>query len=320
VVFVDSDVGIRYRAERLFRSAFEFVQNAEFSIEVLSLPEALYVARDCRFCINNVMKRSVNTDILGAVLTSSPSGQLVTISGLVSFPYGTHFLVTQYDVDSDSDIVCEVKAMLSKQGHILCFLPSVDDCRDAMRRLQKENLLESIRLVLVDSNKGDFKVPQNVIQVLFAVEFCGTLVDLVAVIDTCRLQYPVFDPTNNSYSLVQMRVPKEVSHARKGLLGKTRPGTYIKFRPDRKEFVPEILRVDLPQFVLILRRYQTYLEKVRTLPTPPDPDKLRDTLNMLYHEGAINSTGELTATGGELAGLPPFLGDGSPRVPRLVRQ
>jgi hypothetical protein len=112
-----------------------------------------------RFCVNNVAKRRLDTDVLDAVLVGEIKtpipGQLVTMSGVTSDPYRSHFTIRNVDLLPARDPVKQVCAEVLKllpavkvmSGHIMRLLPSVEELRQLYICLVKQKLLDEFSLL-----------------------------------------------------------------------------------------------------------------------------------------------------------------------------
>jgi len=138
-----------------------------------------------------------------------------------------------------------------------------------------------------------------------------TIDGVVYVVDTGFSKQKVYNPRARVESLLVSPISRASAKQRAGRAGRTRPGTCYRlytesaFASELKEATyPEILRSNLGNVVLQLKKLGVEDLVHFDFMDPPAPETLMRALELLNYLGALSDDGELTVLGGEMAELP----------------
>ncbi|MBI1912708.1 MAG: ATP-dependent helicase HrpB [Deltaproteobacteria bacterium] len=221
-----------------------------------------------------------------------------------------------------SGVVKTISASLnSEAGSILVFLPGSGEIKRTEAKLQEEkNLRENVDIVplygelpretqdmaIRPSSAGRRKV----VLATSIAETSLTIDGVRVVIDTGLMRSPRFSPSTGMSRLETMKVTKASAEQRCGRGGRLEPGVCIRLwaepetRALRDKNSPEIMEADLTPLALELALWGVKQAKdLRWLDLPPEGGMSHARETLLYL-GAIDSEGNATEHGRELARLP----------------
>lgn len=138
-----------------------------------------------------------------------------------------------------------------------------------------------------------------------------TIDGVVYVIDTGFSKQKVYNPRARVESLLVSPISRASAKQRAGRAGRTRPGTCYRlytesaFASELKEATyPEILRSNLGNVVLQLKKLNVDDLVHFDFMDPPAPETLMRALELLHYLGALSDEGDLTERGASMAELP----------------
>ncbi|GBF92626.1 pre-mRNA-splicing factor ATP-dependent RNA helicase-like [Raphidocelis subcapitata] len=138
-----------------------------------------------------------------------------------------------------------------------------------------------------------------------------TIDGIVYVIDPGFAKQKVYNPRIRVESLLVSPISRASAHQRAGRAGRTRPGkcfrlyTETSFKSDLQEQTyPEILRSNLGNVVMQLKKLGVDDLVHFDFMDPPAPETLMRALELLNYLGAIDDEGELTKVGQQMAEFP----------------
>ncbi|KAJ3332643.1 hypothetical protein HDU76_013529 [Blyttiomyces sp. JEL0837] len=156
--------------------------------------------------------------------------------------------------------------------------------------------------------------PEGVRKVVLATNIAETSITIdgiVYVIDPGFVKQKSFNPKTGMESLVVVPASRAAANQRKGRAGRNRPGKCFRlytswaFQNELDEnTIPEIQRVNLGNVVLLLKSLGINDLLGFDFMDAPPVDTLKKALEQLYALGALNSRGELTKLGRQMAEYP----------------
>ena len=233
------------------------------------------------------------------------------------------------ELDQIADAVHELAAI--DRGHILVFLPTERDIREVAKRLRHVTLpgdgsrrTEILPLYARLSAKDQARVFEShsyrrIVLATNVAESSLTVPGIRYVVDTGTARISRYSPRSKVQRLPIEPVSRASADQRKGRCGRIAPGICIRLYSEadfqrRDEYTtPEIRRTNLAS--VILRAKALKLGSVDAFPflDPPRAEAIRDGFKTLFEIGAVDSRGELSATGRRLAQVPV-----DPRIGRMI--
>lgn len=227
----------------------------------------------------------------------------------------------------DNELLVHVIAFIHvnqpKDGAILVFLPGykeIIDQSDLIKQKFESMQWNDYRVMLLHSNMEDGNVfecmPEGTRKIILSTNIAETSItidDVVHVIDVGLVKENIYDPSTGSMCLVLTKISKASARQRCGRAGRTRMGfCYRLYSQDEfesfKEYgSPEIKRIALTEISLkakMLAPNQPIIEFLQQAIDPPPIDNLRQSLQLLEDIGALNSNGEITNLGYQVAHMP----------------
>ena len=218
-------------------------------------------------------------------------------------------------------------------GDILLFLTGEEEIEDACNKIRREvaNMGDAAGAVLVlplystlppamqqkifDPAPLSRKLGQppgrKIVISTNIAETSLTIDGIVYVIDPGFAKQKVYNPRIRVESLLVSPISRASAHQRAGRAGRTQPGkcfrlyTEASFKKDLQEQTyPEILRSNLSNTVLQLKKLGIDDLVHFDFMDPPAPETLMRALELLNYLGALDDEGELTPTGAMMAELP----------------
>ena len=218
-------------------------------------------------------------------------------------------------------------ALRPDHGDILVFLPGSYEIRRTQELLEADSRLRSFDIHALYGTLPPDKQhaavspgprPKIIVSTNVA-ETSVTIEGLRTVIDTGLARVAARDPRRELDTLTIKKISRASADQRAGRAGRTTPGRCYRLwseadharRPEFEE--PEILRVELSPAVLSLSCWGVSDPASFRWLTPPDKHALETASCLLHTLGALDSRGELTSTGRQMAAYPL-----APRLARLL--
>ncbi|MET0595608.1 MAG: ATP-dependent helicase C-terminal domain-containing protein, partial [Polyangiaceae bacterium] len=344
---VGETIGYEVRFDRAVSAAtrIELVTEGILTRRLVSDPELRGVGA---VILDEFHERHLQGDVALALLanlrrTARPDLKLVVMSATLDAGPVAAFLDApvvrsegrQFDVavtyarDADerpleSQVSSAIRELLQggTTGDVLVFLPGAAEIRRAMERAAP--LADQMDLLLValhgdlPPDAQDLAIKkadrQKVIFSTNVAETSVTIEGVEAVIDSGFARVAKHDPWSGRPSLEVARISRASATQRAGRAGRLGPGKAMRlytkgdFEARSEHDVPEILRADLAEVLLMLRSTKSDVRQLTWLDAPPDAP-LRSAEQLLLRLGAVSESGALTAIGRQmpLFGLPPRL-------------
>lgn len=264
--------------------------------------------------------------VMSATLDCGPVSNLLGHAPVIAcegkmFPVETRYLDQSLSGHLDVAVVQSIRRSLAQdQGSLLVFLPGMAEIRRVERKLLELTLDPNI---IVAPLHGD--LPQEAQDRAIAPAQPGTRKIVLAtsiaetsltidgvriVIDAGLLRVPRFDPRSGLTRLETIRVTQDSAEQRRGRAGRLEPGvcsrlwTSAEHQSLTPRRPPEILDADLAPLVLELALWGTANPAELAWLTPPPPGAVAQAKELLIDLGALNSEGQITAHGKQMAELP----------------
>ena len=218
---------------------------------------------------------------------------------------------------------------------ILCFLPSGEDCDQAIRMAQDhldqhpQDYQKMVLLPLYSSlpyhlqARAFQQMQEHQRRIIFSTNIAETSVTvprITHVVDCGFAKLPVFDPNTQFNRLMVVPISQASAHQRAGRAGRVQSGQCYRlytedFYQAKMETAtpPEILRTNLTSFILALKALGVDNILAFDLMDLPGVDALSHGLESLFALGAIDEQTQLTSLGWEISSFPT-----EPRVSRML--
>ncbi|HJS66397.1 MAG TPA: ATP-dependent helicase HrpB [Nitrospiraceae bacterium] len=264
--------------------------------------------------------------VMSATLDCGPVSNLLGHAPVIvcegkMFPVETRYLDRPLSGHMDVAVAQSIRRSLAQdKGSLLVFLPGMAEIRRVERKLLDLNLASNI---IVAPLHGD--LPQEAQDRAIAPTQPGTRKIVLAtsiaetsltidgvriVIDAGLQRVPRFDPRSGLTRLETIHVTQDSAEQRRGRAGRLEPGICVRLwtsaehqslTPRRP---PEMLDADLAPLVLELALWGTANPAELAWLTPPPPGAVAQAKELLIDLGALNSEGQITAHGKQMAELP----------------
>ena len=264
-----------------------------------------------------VMSATLNTDAIATYLASRTPCPIITSEGRL------HPVDIVFEPRSTQDAwpIAAAKAveriLQRTPGDVLCFLPGMQEIRQAARELQNRLGYDNILILplhgdLSPEEQDRALQPQTQRRVVLATNVAETSVTvegITAVVDTGLARMQTFDASVGMDRLDLAPIARDAADQRAGRAGRTQPGVCIRLwteashahRAERTP--PEIFRVDLAGALLqLLTIGESDVRHFPWLDAPP-ADAIDQAMMLLRRLGAINDAG-LTENGRAMASVP----------------
>jgi ATP-dependent helicase HrpB len=244
------------------------------------------------------------------------------------FPVSIEHLTQGDDRPLEKQVASAVRRVTEEEptGDVLVFLPGAAEIRRASEALET---LARERGLLVLPLHGDLPIAEQaravepakarkVVLSTNVAESSLTIEGVVAVVDSGLARVAGHSAWTGLPTLATLKVSRASATQRAGRAGRTREGRVLRLytrgdfeaRPEHDP--PEVVRADLSEAVLALRRAGVRPSELAWLTQPPAAS-LASAEELLLALGAISHDGELTPIGRRLTELPLH-----PRLARLV--
>lgn len=225
-------------------------------------------------------------------------------------------LTTIFQIHTTQELPGDILVFLTGQDEIETMQESLEEATFKLGTLIKPMIICPVYANLPNElQKKIFEpTPPGSRKVILATNIAETSITIDGVsfvIDPGYVKENVFNPVTGMESLVVVPCSQASANQRAGRAGRLGPGKcfrlYTKWsfhNEIQKNPTPEILRVNLVSVVLLLLSLGiTDLINFDFI-DPPSPDALIKSLELLYALGALNSEGELTRCGRQMAEFP----------------
>ena len=281
--------------------------------------------------LQQTTRRDLRIVVMSATLDTRPVAAYLGGCGVLRAEGRQYPLAVEHTPHSAAPLEEQVAAALerlaSPEGHTLVFLPGAAEIRRAaaacagfarrhgclLLALHGDQNLEEQDRAVAPSAQPKIILSTNV------AESSVTIDGVAAVVDSGLARVAAFSPWSGLPSLTVARVSQASANQRAGRAGRTGPGRVIRLYP-LEDFVrrpahdlPEIARADLAPAALQLHAMGIRgFGELAWLDAPP-PAAVEHAAELLRVLGAVDASGQLTATGRTMARYPLH-----PRLARLV--
>eukprot|EP01084_Bolivina_argentea_P028642 53207_1 len=237
---------------------------------------------------NNYVKAAMHTAL--QIHLSEPVGDILV------------FLASQTEIEQLCNILVQE---ISKLG-ANCGFVKIYTLHSAMPTSKLKSIFESTALIT------DFKPARKIIILTNIVDTSLVIIDsIVYIIDSGFCKQKQYNPRKHIETTLVTPISKASAIRRAALAGKIKPGKVFRLYTERlfncdlqDNTVPEILRSDLSNVILTLKKlgindlvHFDYMD-------PPAPEILMRALETLNYLGALDDEGDMTNSGSMMAELP----------------
>ncbi|KAI3739138.1 hypothetical protein L2E82_29533 [Cichorium intybus] len=209
--------------------------------------------------------------------------------------------------------------MCEPPGDILVFLTGKQEIEDACCKITKEvskmgDKVEPVKLVPLYSTPTPSSLTEAGRKILLSrniAEVSSTIDGIVYVIDPGFEKKKVYNPRVRVESSLVSPISKELAVQRSNHAGRTQPGTCFRLYTEKSfkndlqpQTYPEILRLNLANTVLTLKKLGIDDLVHFDFMDPPAPESLLRALEVLNYLGALDDNGNLTKLGEIMSEFP----------------
>ncbi|EZG67536.1 RNA helicase [Gregarina niphandrodes] len=240
-------------------------------------------------------------------------------------------------IDAAAATVIQIHTQRPLDGDVLVFLPGqqeIEECMELIQtRLKNEQgeakkpelrVLPIYSTLPADQQALIFvKTPPTVRKCVLATNIAETSItidNIVYVVDPGLVKENSYDPRSGLASLVTVPCSRASCNQRAGRAGRVKPGmcfrlfTKTSWLKELEECnAPEMLRCDISQVVLIMKSLGIDDLLNFDFLDPPPTQALIQSLETLYHLGALNDKGQMTSIGRKMSQLP-----GTPQIAKMI--
>ncbi|MGE3820008.1 MAG: ATP-dependent helicase HrpB [Isosphaeraceae bacterium] len=272
--------------------------------------------------------------VMSATLDAEPVARFLGGCPIIQTPARTHPVTVTYrptakpsSAESVAEAVSEVLNEPEDAGHVLVFLPGVEEIRRASAKLEPLARQEDFAVLplhgsLPAEDQDRALRPSERRKVVLATNLAETSLTIDGVrtvIDSGLARFASVDPARGLDRLELGRISKASADQRAGRAGRTAPGRCVRLWSEREtrgmaeSDPPEIARVDLASTLLALHAWGSS-DPLRFdwFETPPE-ERSRAAESLLVSLGALDSSRTITALGRLLLSVPAH-----PRIARLL--
>ncbi len=223
----------------------------------------------------------------------------------------------------------ELPALLrdQPQGDVLVFMPGAYEIRRTLEAIRREPAARDCLVVplygALSAEEQDRAVnparQRKIIVSTNVAETSLTIEGITIVIDSGLVRSSCFDPRRGINSLLIENNSQASAQQRAGRAGRMAPGVCMRLWPEREHTkrvahdMPELLRVDLAETLLQLKR--AGIAAISDFPwiTPPPPLAVEHAVSLLQNLGALDADESLTPVGERMVAFPLH-----PRISRML--
>jgi ATP-dependent helicase HrpB len=214
--------------------------------------------------------------------------------------------------------VCGEALAGQREGHALIFMPGGYEIRKTLEALSREKWAKAFDLLPLHGElppaQQDAAVTETgrrrIVVATNVAETSLTIDGVRAVVDSGLARMASWDANRGINTLTIQPVSRASADQRAGRAGRTGPGICYRLwseeshgrRPTSE--VPEVLRLDLAEVVLALKAAGVRDMQAFRWFEKPDARGMERALGLLHELGAIDTAGEITATGRQLTRYP----------------
>lgn len=274
--------------------------------------------------IRTTLRPELRLVVMSATLQPQPIADFLGDAESIVSEGRSYPVDVRYRPASASDRVADQVAaslpdvLRAGDGHVLVFLPGVGEIRAAKRAIEQRNIAGDAVILelygeLAPKQQDVVLAPSTSRKIILATNVAETSITIpgvTAVIDTGLARVMRFDPQLGLPKLMLEPISLASADQRAGRAGRTMPGQCVRLwaeaadRGRRQVDAPEIARGDLADAVLTLASWGE--RDVMAFPwlTPPSIESVDAAKRLLRRLGAVDATGNITATGREMIAYP----------------
>jgi ATP-dependent helicase HrpB len=266
------------------------------------------------------MSATLDASVVARFLGDAP---VVTSAGR-AFPVHVEYQPKQDERPLEIQVRSAVRSRSDDAGDLLVFLPGASEirrCQEALREVPELEVLPLHGEMPIDEQAraiGARRGRRRVILSTNVAESSVTIPGVTTVIDSGLARVARHDAFSGALRLEVEAISQARCVQRAGRAGRTAPGACLRlftkgaFEARPKEDVPELLRTDLAELVLLLHAAGLDPSELPWLTPPPEP-ALQAAEVQLQLLGALAEDGGLSATGQQMARL-----GTAPRLARVI--
>ncbi|MEJ2057019.1 MAG: ATP-dependent helicase HrpB [Desulfofustis sp.] len=211
------------------------------------------------------------------------------------------------------------RALGAHPGDILAFLPGAGEIKDVARQLRNDQVKDNTIIAPLYGNLSqqeqdraitpDSAGRRRIILSTSIAETSLTIEGITCVVDSGWARRPRFHPGSGLSRLTTVRVSKAAADQRAGRAGRLGPGHCLRLWTREEHYClapfhpPEIVDTDLAQLALELALWGVKEPAELQWLTLPREGSYHQAKELLFGLGALTSSGRITETGRQIAGL-----------------
>ncbi|MGI9538415.1 MAG: ATP-dependent helicase HrpB [Desulfocapsaceae bacterium] len=263
--------------------------------------------------------------VMSATLDTGPISELLGSVPVVKGEGGNHSVSIDYLTQQVKGRIADTTAagirrvFNEKPGDVLAFLPGAAEIKDVARQLKDDPAIDDTIIAPLYGNLSQKEQDQaitpdpagrrRIILSTSIAETSLTIEGISCVVDSGWSRRPRFHPGSGLSRLNTVRVSKAASDQRAGRAGRLGPGHCLRLWTKEEHYglapfhPPEIVDTDLAQLALELALWGVQDPAELRWLTPPRQRGYKQARELLLSLGALTSSGRITETGRQLAGL-----------------
>jgi len=263
--------------------------------------------------------------VMSATLDTGPIAELLGKAPVVKGEGRTHPVSIDYLPQKVTGRVASTTAagirrvFKENPGDILSFLPGAGEIKDVARQLKDDPAIDKTIIAPLYGNLCQKEQDQaitpdpagrrRIILSTSIAETSLTIEGISCVVDSGWSRRPRFHPGSGLSRLTTIRVSKAAADQRAGRAGRLSPGHCLRLWTREEQYClapfhpPEIVDTDLAQLALELALWGVQDPAELRWLTPPREGGYQQARELLFSLDALTSSGRITETGRQLAGL-----------------